>query len=91
MHSLRRTFATELIEGGADPKSVQELLGHRTLEITMRLYAKVRRGTKRQAIGRLSYGQGAAAPDHVVAFPGGHKMSTVGKTPAGVATQAVAE
>jgi integrase len=39
LHSLRRTFATNLIAGGADPKSVQELLGHRTLDMTMRIYA----------------------------------------------------
>jgi integrase len=33
-YSLRRTFATELITSGADPKSVQRLLGHKTLEMT---------------------------------------------------------
>lgn len=69
LHSLRRTFATSLISGGADPKSVQELLGHRTLDMTMRIYAKIHTQTKRQALGKLSYGQGAIAPEHVLHYP----------------------
>lgn len=82
VHSFRRTFATNLIENGADPKTVQELLGHRTLAMTMNLYAKIRSGTKRQAVGCLSYGSGSSGPDHVVQFPSdgrrvGHKMPTV--------------
>jgi integrase len=55
IHSLRRTFATSLIASGADPKTVQELLGHKTLTMTMRLYAKIRPHTKREAVGRLPY------------------------------------
>jgi integrase len=69
VHSLRRTFATELIVNGADPKSVQELLGHKTLAMTMKLYAKVRPQNKRQAVARLSYGEGVTAPAHLVEFP----------------------
>jgi hypothetical protein len=69
VHSLRRTFATELIVNGADPKSVQELLGHKTLAMTMKLYAKVRPQNKRQAVARLSYGGGVTAPAHLVGFP----------------------
>jgi integrase len=69
VHSLRRTFATELIVQGADPKSVQELLGHRTLAMTMKLYAKVRPQNKRQAVAKLSYGRGVTAPAHVLEYP----------------------
>jgi integrase len=84
LHSLPRTFATNLIESGADPKSVQELLGHRTLDMTMRLYTKIKgRGTKRAAIGRLSYGQGALAPEYVLPYPGnaGAECHTNGTSP----------
>jgi integrase len=69
LHSLRRTFATNLIVSGADPKSVQELLGHRTLDMTMRIYAKIHSGTKRQALAKLTYGKGALAPEGVAQYP----------------------
>jgi integrase/recombinase XerD len=69
LHSLRRTFATDAITNGADPKSVQEILGHRTLDMTMRIYTKVKAAPKRQAVAKLSYGQGATPPDHVLPLP----------------------
>ena len=39
-HLFRKTFATRLIESGTDPKRVQYLLGHETLDMTLRVYAK---------------------------------------------------
>jgi integrase len=75
LHSLRRTFTTSLIASGADPKSVQELLGHRTLDMTMRVYAKIHTQTKRQALGKLPYGKGSLAPEGVLEYPGNAKAA----------------
>lgn len=38
MHTLRHTFATRCIEAGMNPKTLQKILGHSDLSITMNLY-----------------------------------------------------
>lgn len=38
MHTLRHTFATRCIEAGMRPKTLQEILGHANIGVTMNLY-----------------------------------------------------
>ena len=45
-HVFRHTFATRCIEAGMRPKTLQKILGHATLHITMNLYVHVLEDTK---------------------------------------------
>lgn len=40
-HTFRHTFATRAIESGMNPKTLQKILGHGTLQMTMDLYCHV--------------------------------------------------
>ena len=53
-HSLRHTFATNCIALGIDYKTVSELLGHATINITLNLYVHPRLSQKRKCINLIS-------------------------------------
>jgi len=54
MHDMRRTFVTNLLASGTDPKVVQTLAGHKSIMITMRDYASIRAEAMAPAIEQLS-------------------------------------
>lgn len=50
MHVLRHTFATRCIEAGMKPKTLQKILGHPSIQITMNLYVHVTEEEKQKEI-----------------------------------------
>ena len=52
-HSLRTTFITRLIEAGANPKEVQDLARHQSVQMTLGVYAKVRPERRHQMAERI--------------------------------------
>lgn len=53
-HGLRHTFATNCIENGMEPKTLQKILGHNSLQMTMDLYCHVREKTLTDEMERIA-------------------------------------
>lgn len=72
-HVLRHTFASHLVMLGVPLKVVQELMGHATIQMTMR-YAHLAPVAKRDAVGLLDT-VGHRVPDSGHARPGQRKTT----------------
>jgi integrase len=75
-HDLRHTFASQVLLNGGTLKDVQELLGHKTMTMTLR-YSHLTQEHKRQAVNLLG---------NLTAFSvvtNGHKKQSRRKRPAG--------
>lgn len=55
MHSLRHTFATRCIEAGMKPKTLQTILGHSTLAMTMNKYVHTTDNEKHRELERIEH------------------------------------
>lgn len=53
-HAFRDTFATRAIEQGIEPRTLQDILGHKDYALTMNLYAHVIDDTKEKAMSKLN-------------------------------------
>nr|WP_269156268.1 tyrosine-type recombinase/integrase [Blautia faecis] len=53
-HSLRHTFATRGFERGIPPKVMQEILGHKSITMTLDIYSHVLPDKKAEEINKLA-------------------------------------
>lgn len=52
-HDLRHTFATMMIAGGTDVRTVASYLGHASVSMTLNIYADVDPDAKKAAVGKV--------------------------------------
>jgi integrase/recombinase XerD len=71
-HRFRDTFAVELLENGEDLRTVQLLLGHKSIRTTEKHYAHFVKSTKKrlhEAVSKLDFSQKEATTGQVIPFP----------------------
>jgi integrase len=67
LHECRHTFASLLIAAGANPKAVQEAMGHSSITVTFDLYGHLFEGARDELRARVdAYLEAAAAPGPIV-------------------------
>jgi len=66
VHDLRHTVATILLQGGAHPKLVQELLGHSTITLTLDTYSHVTPAMHQDLTRRLDAALSAQMPKELL-------------------------
>lgn len=52
-HTLRHTFCTRMAENGMDIRILQEIMGHKTLEVTMQVYNHVSTNRTKKEVERV--------------------------------------
>lgn len=55
VHAFRDTFATRCIESGMPPKTLQDIMGHSDIGMTMNLYAHCMPETKREQLKAVNF------------------------------------
>jgi len=55
IHDLRHSFGTRLADNGENPRTIMELMGHSSIEVTMR-YIHTTTDKKQEAVKRLGFG-----------------------------------
>ena len=53
VHAMRHTYATRLLEANEHPRTVQELLGHADVTLTLNIYSHVSPDLKKRAAAKL--------------------------------------
>jgi len=55
VHAFRATFATRCVESGMSPKTLQEIMGHTNIRMTMDLYAHAMDETKEKQLSAVNF------------------------------------
>lgn len=70
MHDLRHTYCTLLFDAGVDVKTAQYLMGHASIEVTLKIYTHLSNLKKRSSLDRLiAFSKAWGAPSTQPASP----------------------